>query len=42
MLFRSGVAYKYYFRTNGTMVTGNYKIGAKTYKFNSYGVCLNP
>ncbi len=32
----------YYFDRKGYIVTGSRKIGSKTYKFNSSGVCLNP
>ena len=32
----------YYFDKKGYIVTGTPKIGSKTYKFNSSGVCLNP
>ena len=32
----------YYFDKKGYIVTGTRKIGSKTYKFNSSGVCLNP
>lgn len=38
-----GVVYKYYFFSNGVnAINRNVKIGNKTYKFNKYGVCLNP
>ena len=37
-----GVAYSYYFYSNGVnAISRNVKIGAKTYKFNKYGVCTN-
>ena len=32
----------YYYMPTGEMVTGNYTIGGKTYKFDRNGVCLNP